>query len=179
MTAWRLTSIISDATAGAARGGLEAAIELDLGNGGWHAFGHDPPPIYASRMRATSSTDRGMARRLNVQDSDGTLIVSFRGELAGAAAFVAKAAEGQRKAFLHIVLPDGDKSKMPESVAREVREWIREAPISILHVAGPTEDEEPGIQEATRDMLVWIFEDEVDVADRSVTFAPPASEDPA
>lgn len=171
MTAWRLTAIVSDATPGAARGGLDAAIELDLGNGGWRANGDEPPAIYAERMRATSSTNRGIARRLNVQDSDGTLIVSFRPKLAGVAAFVAEHAEQQRKAYLHVVLPDGDRSKMPEQVAREVREWIREAPISILNVAGPTEEEEPGIQEATRDALVWIFEDEVDAMDRGVTFA--------
>lgn len=159
---WRLTSIVSTAAPGAERGALEAAIELDLGNGGWRAAGDEPPPIYAARMRATSSTDRGMARRLNVQDSDGTLIVSLRPRLTGAAAYIEKTAEAQRKAYLHVVLPDGDRSRMPEAIAESVREWIREAPISVLNVGGPSEDEEPGIQAATRDALVWIFEDEVD-----------------
>lgn len=171
MTAWRLTTIVSDATAGAARGGIDAAIELDLLHGGWRASGDETPAIYAARMSETSSTDRGMARRLNVQDSDGTLLVSFKPELAGVAAFISKAAERMRRNFLHIVLPAGDRSKMPEAVAQGVREWIREAPINVLHVAGPTEGEEPGIQDATRDALVWIFEDEIDAMDRGVTFA--------
>jgi len=172
MTDWRLTAIVSDATPGAARGGIDAAIELDIGNGGWRATGDEPPAIYAERMRATSSTNRGIARRLNIQDSDGTLVVSFKPKLAGVAAFITEHATRMRKAYLHVVLPDGDRSKMPESVAQEVREWIREAPISILNVAGPTEEECPGIQEAVRDMLVWIFEDEVDQVDRGITFAP-------
>lgn len=176
MADWRLTAIISDATPGAARGGLDAAIELDLGNGGWRATNDEPPAIYAAGMRVTSSTNRGIARRLNIQDSDGTLIISFKPKLHGVAAFVAEHAAQQRKAFLHVVLPDGDRSKMPEEVAQGAREWIREAPISVLNVAGPVEEEEPGIQAATRDALVWIFEEEVDQVDRGVTFAPEAPE---
>jgi hypothetical protein len=172
MTAWRLTAIVSDASPGAARGGQDAAIELDLGHGGWHASGDDPPEIYRDRMRATSSTNRGIARRLNVQDSDGTLILSFAPKLFRSAAYIADAAEQQRKAYLHVVLPQGDRSQMPEAVAADIRDWIRESRISILHVAGPSEDEEPGIEAATRDALVWIFEDEVDVADRTASILP-------
>lgn len=162
--AWRLTTILGGATPGAERGGQDAAIELGLEYGGWRVHDDHPPDIYASRMRATPSSNPGVARRLNVQDSDGTLLLSFARELAGPAAFVARAAESQRKAYLHVVLPAGDRSQMPEAVASEIRAWIRDAPISVLNVAGPTEDEEPGIQAATRDALVWIFEDEVDFA---------------
>lgn len=165
--AWRLTTILGGAAAGAERGGLDAAIALGLEYGGWRSLGDDPPEICASRMRTTSSGNRGIARRLNVQDSDGTLILSLARDLVGGAAFVARAAESQRKNYLHIVLPAGDRSQMPEAVAGGVREWIRDGLISVLNVAGPTEDEAPGIQATTRDALVWIFEDEVDVAARA------------
>lgn len=161
MTALRLTTIVSSASEGAERGGLDAAIELGLEYGGWHAEGAALPPIYDTRMRATTSPQAGMARRLNVQDSDGTLIVSFRNELAGVAAFVDKVVEAQRKASLCVCLPVAGDSQMPDEVARTVCEWIREEQISILHVAGPSEEAEPGIQQSTRDVLVWIFEDEV------------------
>lgn len=154
-----ITTIVSTAAAGAERGALDAAIELDLPYGGWRAAEDEVPAIYSERMRATTG-DRGMARRLNVQDSDGTLIVTVRPELAGPAAFVDRAVEQQRKASLHVCLPAMGGSQVPESLARQVREWILEDGISVLHVAGPSEGEEPGIQEATRDMLVWIFEDQ-------------------
>lgn len=170
---WRLTTILGGATPGAERGGQDAAIELGLEYGGWRAFDDHPPDIYASHMRATSSSNRGIARRLNVQDSDGTLLLSFARDLTGPAAFVARAAESQRKAYLHVVLPAGDRSQMPEAVAQEIRDWIREAPISVLNIAGPIEEDEPGIQAATRDALVWIFEDEVDVAERSIVLPDP------
>lgn len=167
---WRLTTIVSAATAGAERGGLDAAIELDLGYGGWRSAGSDIPAIYAARMRETSSAKEGMARRLNVQDSDGTLLVSFDRKLTGVAAFTERAAS--RRPYLHLVLPAASASQMPEAVADGVREWILEARIGVLHVSGPGEDNEPGIQEATRDVLVWIFEDAVDLAERSKPVAP-------
>lgn len=165
MSDWPLTTIVSGAIAGAERGALDAAIELDLQYGGWRAPGEPIPAIYAERMKSAGGS-HGMFRRLNVQDSDGTLIVSLRPELAGAAALVDQAVEQQRASSLHICLPALGSSQMPEAVARQVRDWIREDGIAILHVSGPSEGDEPGIQEATHDMLVWIFEDEIDVADR-------------
>ena len=167
---WRLTTIVSCAAAGAARGALDAAIELDLQYGGWRPAappgGDDTPAIYAERTRETGSPR--MAARLNVQDSDGTLLVSLSRTLrpASAAAYADEAIDHQRKPSLSICLPDGDRSHVPEALAREVRAWIREERIQALHVAGPGEDDEPGIQQATRDLLVWIFEDEIDLADR-------------
>ncbi len=118
-------------------------------------------------MRETSSTELGMARRLNVQDSDGTLIVSFATEGDGVVSFVEKTAARLRTAYLHVVLPAGGRSGMPSGFPAEVCDWIRESSIRTLHVAGPTEDRKPGIQEATRDLLVWVLEDEVDIAERA------------
>lgn len=152
--------IVSGSAAGAERGALEAAIELDLGFGGWVAKGTDTPAIHLDRMRASSSTDPAMIRRLNIQDSDGTLIVTARKELRGAARSADGAVEAQRRSSLHVVLPALGQSQVPESLAQQVRSWIREDKISVLHVTGAGEDEEPGIQQATRDFIVWVFEDE-------------------
>jgi len=170
MTGWRLTTIVSCAGPGAARGALDAAVELDLQYGGWRALA-DVPPIYAERTRKTNSPR--MAARLNVQDSDGTLVVTLStlyaaGRAGSSAAYVDEAIDRQRKPSLNICLPAGGRSQMPEAVAKEVRAWLREERIHILHVSGSNEDDEPGIQEATRDVLVWIFEDEIDIAQRSV-----------
>lgn len=156
----RLATIVSDALAGAARGALEAAVELDLAYGGWVAAG-DVPAIYAERTRQTVSPR--MAARLNVQDSDGTLLVSFASGLAAGspAAYADEAADHQRKASLHIVLPAGERSTIPEELRQEVLEWIAVAGVDTLHVTGPREAEAPGIQQAVRDAIVWIFEGEL------------------
>lgn len=156
----KLTTIFSTGDAGAARGALEAADDLRLKVGGWTAA-PGLPAVYTERLRSTLAPR--MAARLNVQDSDGTLIVSFSTSLAAGspAAYADEAAGHQRKASLHLVLPDGGRSAIPEDVRKGVLAWIDEEKIATLHVTGPREAEEPGIQQAVRDALVWIFEDEV------------------
>ncbi|MCA1833033.1 MAG: YpsA SLOG family protein [Mycobacteriales bacterium] len=156
----RLATIVSTADAGAARGALEGAIELELGAGGWTAA-EDLPAIFAERTKRTVSPR--MAARLNVQDSDGTLIVSFRSDLAPGTpvAYVDQAIEQQRKPALHVVLPAGERSRVTEDLRKGVVAWLAEEKINTLHVTGPREVDEPGIQQATRDALVWLLEDEL------------------
>lgn len=156
----RLTTIFSTGDAGAARGALDAAAELDLKIDG-HTAVTDLPAPHAEHLRRTLAPR--MAARLNVQDSDGTLIVSFGTSLreGSPAAYADEAVEQQRKPSLHIVLPHGGH---PEDVRREVLAFVAEEKIATLHVTGPREAEEPGIQQAVHDALVWIFEDEVERA---------------
>lgn len=163
---WKLTSIISGGQTGADRGGLDAAIDLDLGWGGWAPEGWRAedgviPEIYCARMRCTSSADYGMRTRLNVQDSDGTLIVSFTEKLTGGSEFTMKTCVRQDKAHVHLVLLDRGRTMIPDEVAAAIREWVANARINVLNVAGPRESKEPGLQAAVRDALVWIFEDHV------------------
>lgn len=160
---WKLTSIVSGGQRGADRGGLDAAVALDLGWGGWAPHGwlaEDGaiPEIYRAHMRESSSPDYGVHTRLNVQDSDGTLLLSFVPELTGGSLYTMRCTERQRKPFLHLVLPVG--CRIPDEVGAGVRDWIAEAKISILNVAGPRESKEPGLHVAARDALVWMFEGE-------------------
>jgi hypothetical protein len=159
----RLTTIVSDARAGAGRGALEAALELDMDRGGWAARGIGVPEAYRDRLRRAPSPQ--LAARLNVQDSDGTLIISFGTEISDGtpAAFADEAVQLQRKPSLHVVLPAGGRSTIPDEVRREVLSWIAEERIAVLHVTGSGEAEEPGVQQAVHHALVWIFEDDLDM----------------
>jgi putative molybdenum carrier protein len=163
---WKLTAIVSGGQRGADRGALQAAIDLDLGWGGWAPAGWraedgEIPLIYRERMKCTTSSDYGMRTRLNVQDSDGTLIVSFAEKLTGGSEFTQKTCERTNKSHLHLVLPERGKTKIPDEVRAGVLEWIEKARISVLNVAGPRESKEPGLQQAVRDALVWILEDHI------------------
>lgn len=170
MTRTIVTAIVSTAAHGAERGALDAAIELDLGYGGVRAnpetsptedLRHDreAPEIYASRMRTVDT--RTMAMRLNTQDSDGTLIVTFADGLdEGRAKFAANQCKQQRKPARHLILPARGRTRIPEAVRAALLAWIDERHISVLHVVGPSEDQEPGIQQATHDALVWVLEDQ-------------------
>lgn len=173
-----ITAIISTGATGAERGALEAAIDLDLQFGGWHPAGAEVPPVFADRLRAASQPNPGMARRLNIQDSDATLIISFDAKLRGVAEFAAKHAQQQRRNCKHLALPAGGQTRISDDLRAAIIAWLEEKRVTVLHVVGPGEDSEPGIGEATRDALVWLLEDElpsrvtVDVERGDVTIAP-------
>lgn len=161
VTAPRLTAIFSGADAGTERGAIDAALELGLKVGGWRTVGSPgdmAAPAYAEAAKETLSPR--MAARLNVQDSDGTLVLSFSETIGSVAAYADEAAQHQRKALLHVVLPAGGRSTIPDELRAAIIAWIADERIRVLYVAGPSERTEPGIQTAVRDALVWIFEDE-------------------
>lgn len=160
-----VTAIVSGAQTGADRGGLDAAIQLGLGWGGWAPKGWraedgEIPLIYREHMRASSQVDYKLRTRLNIQDSDGTLIVSF-GPLSGGSEYTAERARATKKPCKHLQLPARGETRIPDAVRSAVLAWVDASRISILNVAGPRESKEPGIQQAVRDALVWIFEDEI------------------
>ena len=161
----RVTAIVSGGQTGADRGSLDAAIALDLGYGGWAPKGWRAedgsiPEIYRARMRESVREDYGLRTRLNVQDSDGTLIISFANKLTGGSEFTAKQARSQKKPCKHLVLTARGETRITEAVRTALLEWVDANRISILNVAGPRESKEPGIQQAVRDALVWVFEDD-------------------
>lgn len=169
-----LAAIISGGQTGADRGALEAAIDLDLGFGGWAPFGWRSedgtvPEIYRDRMGQTKTADYGMRTRLNVQDSDGTLLISFAETLTGGSHYTAEQCRRQRKPSRHLVLPAGGKTRIPDAVRTSLLEWIAGSKITVLNVAGPRESKERGLQQAVRDALVWVFEDEVTDVDAPVS----------
>lgn len=154
-------TIVSGGQTGADRGGFDAAIELGLAFGGWAPSGFKAedgtiPPIYAGQMRESTSPEYGLRTRLNVQDSDATLLVSFAAELTGGSLFTAKQCRAQRKLARHLVLPQG-RGRVPVDVRGSLLEWLRENHIEVLNVAGPRESKEPGVQLAVKQALVWIL----------------------
>ncbi len=174
MTKLVLTTIVSGAQTGADRAGLDAAIALDLAYGGWMPLGRKAedgiiPEIYANRMRESPSPSYALRTRLNVQDSDATLIVSFSSFRSGGTQLTADTAQRMRKPCKHLVLPARGETRIPDGVAAEIRAWLAENRVVVLNVAGPRESKEPGLQAAVRDALVWILEDEVRV--RTTPFA--------
>lgn len=172
-----VTAIVSGGQTGADRGGQDAALQLGLGHGGWAPKGWRSedgtiPEIYRAHMRESVREDYGLRTRLNVQDSDGTLIISFGNALTGGSGYTAKQAKAQRKPCKHLVLPARGETRIPEAVRTALLEWVDANRISILNVAGPRESKEPGLQAAVKDALVWVFEDEVREApiDRTAEF---------
>ncbi len=134
--------IISGGQTGVDRAALDVALEMGIPCGGWCPQGRRAedgriPDQYP--LQEASSPDYPLRTRLNVEDSDGTLVIS-QGSPKGGTALTLKLAKQLKKPFLLVDLAGrADPS--------EVQQWIQENQIRILNMAGPREGESVGIAE--------------------------------
>ncbi len=137
-----MDKIISGGQTGVDRAALDVALEQGIPCGGWCPQGRRAedgriPDHYP--LQESSSPDYPLRTRLNVEDSDGTLIITH-GSPRGGTALTLKLAKQMGKPFLLVDLAmRADPS--------EVQQWIQKKQIRILNVAGPREGESVGIFE--------------------------------
>lgn len=143
--------IVSGGQTGADRAALDFAIKNHYTHGGWAPRGREaedgPIPL---KYQLTELPDGGYRQRTrrNVEDSDGTLIVSL-GELDGGT--LATHAFVQRLGKPHLVVPvDGG---VTDTATTDVLAWLRAHAITTLNVAGPRESKRPGIYTLTYRLL--------------------------
>ncbi len=147
-----IEKIISGGQTGVDRAALDVALELGIPCGGWCPKGRRAedgriPDRYP--MEEASSSEYPFRTRMNVEDSDGTLILS-RGAPRGGTLLTVKLARQMKKPWLLLDLSQG-----PD--ARKVRSWLKENGIEILNVAGPREGESPGIHREASSFLREVF----------------------
>ncbi|MDF1653808.1 MAG: putative molybdenum carrier protein [Coxiellaceae bacterium] len=136
--------IRSGGQTGVDRGALDAAIDMDYQVAGWVPQGRlaeDGPISIKYPLAETESARYSIRTDLNVRDSDGTLIVSPR-PLEGGTALTEQYAVTRRKPCL-IYDP------FQEDSSEKIVDWIRQANIKQLNVAGPRESKCPGIYQQT------------------------------
>ncbi len=143
-----LQGIVSGGQTGVDRAALDVAAELDLPRGGWCPRGRIAEdgvlgPEYP--LRETLSRQYQVRTRLNVRDSDATLILA-RGPLTGGTEFTRVCAERLGRPLLVIDLDE------PENLER-IRTWLTEHRVGVLNVAGPRESTSPGVYEAAAALL--------------------------
>lgn len=88
-------------------------------------------------LQESTSTDYAVRTRLNVSDSDGTLILKA-GRLEGGTALTVQTARSLNKPILII---DLDKPPQPGQVGG----WVDTHNIRVMNIAGPRESKQPGI----------------------------------
>jgi predicted Rossmann fold nucleotide-binding protein DprA/Smf involved in DNA uptake len=144
--------IVSGGQTGVDRAALDVALELGIPCGGWCPQGRRAedgriPDSYP--LQEASSPDYPLRTRLNVEDSDGTLVIT-NGSPKGGTALTLKLSKQLNKPFLLIDLARrADPS--------EVQQWIQKNHIRILNVAGPREGESVGIFEKASAFLVEVL----------------------
>lgn len=149
--------IISGGQTGADRAALDVAISYGLDYGGWIPLGRwaedGPIPQSYSKLRTCDSSDPAVRTRLNVQDSDATLILSH-GALSGGSALTRDITRELAKPCLHL---DLDRVSQSKAVA-EILNWLETNKVVILNVAGPRHSEDPGIYDQAQALLFKLFD---------------------
>ncbi|HLT46378.1 MAG TPA: putative molybdenum carrier protein [Rubricoccaceae bacterium] len=137
--------IVSGGQTGVDRAALDAALAAGVPCGGWCPAGRraeDGPIPRCYPLREAPSADYAVRTRLNVRDSDGTLVLST-GEPEGGTALTAEHASALGRPLL--VLDPEAPGGVEEAAA-----WMRAHRIGTLNVAGPRESEVPGVYALAR-----------------------------
>lgn len=147
-----IKKIISGGQTGADQAALDFAIEQEIPHGGWITKGKKTErgalPEKYRLQEMPGSIYPWNSCRMNVLESDGTLILSH-GELNGGPALARDLAEGNGQSWIHV---DLEKTNTLEA-ARVVDSWIGLHGIKVLNVVGPRASRDPKIYRSTTDVL--------------------------
>ena len=133
--------VVSGGQTGVDRAALDAALELSVPCGGWCPAGRlAEDGVIPARYPVTELRCAGYAERThkNVEDSDGTLIVTF-GSASGGTARTIEVCE--KLARPHLIV-DAASITLEEAVSRAAR-FVTEEGVGQLNVAGPRASGEP------------------------------------
>lgn len=149
----QITKIISGGQTGADRAGLDAAKESGIVTGGrcprlYRTETGSDPSLKQYGLTETASSDYSERTRLNVLDSDGTVIF----------ADVSNGKITSRGSLLTFkTARDNNKPCIVNPTAAELAKWIKSNGISVLNVAGNRESTSPGINERVKGLLVEVL----------------------
>lgn len=142
---YSIIKIVSGGQTGADRGGLDAAIELDIPHGGWCPMGRlAEDGRIPDKYNQKELYSRKYAHRTeqNIIDSDATLIFTY-GPPEGGSRLTAEFAEMHGKPYLWIDMDYNDNK-----AAEKIISWIDELDEEIvLNVAGSRGSSAPDLQE--------------------------------
>ncbi len=146
-----IEKIVSGGQTGVDQAALEVAIKLNIPHGGWCPKGRlaengTIPSKYS--LIETESSDYSVRTKLNIRDSNGTLILVLKNpkEITGGTILTIQEAKEKKKPHLII-----DLSKSPD--VELIGQWIRENNIKVLNIAGPRESQSPGINQLSLTFL--------------------------
>lgn len=152
-----ITKIISGGQTGADRAGLDWAMKRGVSVGGWCPKGRlaedGPIPISYPLVEAASA-DYLVRTRLNVRDSDGTLIVTPTSKLSRGALRTRNFAADLRRPWLRVQMWAD-----PALATQAVAHFCKIQRIRVLNIAGTRATKAPGIAAFVIQLLDDAFPD--------------------
>lgn len=148
---WLPNKVVSGGQTGVDRATLDWACSHRIPHCGWCPQGRrasDGTLSLKYQLRETESAGYRQRTKLNVQDSDATLIFNM-GELDGGSLQTLQFAERMAKPHLVVQLDQG----IPDELAARITEWLIADKFNTLNVAGPREEKRPGIYALTLSVL--------------------------
>ena len=147
---------MSGGQTGADRAALDVGLALGFDVGGWVPLGRLAedgviPGNYPGLIEAATS-DPSLRTRLNVRDSDATLILSH-GVLAGGSKLTKETAAELGKPWKHVDLA----ASTSDAAIHEIQHWLAAVNPRVLNIAGPRASEDPHIYAAATIVLRGVF----------------------
>ena len=139
-----IVRIISGGQTGADRAALDVALRHGFPHGGWCPKGRKAEDGVIGgqyRLRETPSARYIERTERNVQDSDGTIVLTLGNEISGGSLRTVEFCQKHGKPYLHIA-PHAGRYDDP---ALRAQRFVEEHQVKVLNVAGSRESEEPGI----------------------------------
>ena len=155
-----IEKIISGGQTGADQGGLDFALGNGIEAGGWCPKGRVCEiGIIPARYPVVeiAEDDYNLRTRMNVGDSDGTLVIIRDGYMEEGTHITVEYCTSLSKP--HFLIDFMIMSGQMESVFSALINWISENQISVLNVSGNRESNSPGIQKETYNLLKQVFEE--------------------
>jgi predicted Rossmann fold nucleotide-binding protein DprA/Smf involved in DNA uptake len=149
-----ISKIISGGQTGVDRAALDVAIKLGITHGGWCPKGRlaeDGIIQEKYKLSETSSSIYQQRTRMNIQDSDITLIVIKNIKWGSGTLFTKDMCIKMQKKFAVL---DVDELTDP----KPIRHWLMEQEAEILNVAGNRESTSPGIYQDAYKFFLMLFD---------------------
>ncbi len=147
-------TIISGGQAGVDRAALDVALRLGIPCAGWCQEGRlaeDGTIDEKYPLKETGSEDPNLRTRMNVDGSDGTIVI-HPGQIDAGTAFTITSCVTSGKPLLEVDLSERYN-------IGHILNWLKEKKLEKINVAGPRESYFPGIYDASVKLLEPLLRD--------------------
>lgn len=144
-------TIVSGGQSGADRSALDFAIAHALPHDGWCPRGRraeDGPIDLQYLLRETESARYDKRTRMNIEDTDGTVVFTVAEKATGGTGLTVRLAQQLDKPLLHLAKSQHPAIGTAEAIradADQLNQFIVEHDIGRLNVAGPRASQEPTV----------------------------------